>query len=137
MDVRNCSRCGKVFSYAGKPLCRRCLDLEEREFERVKAYLVEHPGSTIEEVHEDTEVSKDKILRFLREGRLIATEGLADVLRCEWCQRPIQTGYRCKKCAEGMQSQIRSVLPAEPQREAADSEDRMYTSNLIRDRRDR
>ena len=31
-DLRNCSKCGRLFGYMGKPICSYCAEEEEDEF---------------------------------------------------------------------------------------------------------
>ncbi len=100
MDVRNCPRCGSIFLYCGLRLCENCRKIEEEEFEKVKAYLQKNPGTTVEKVAEDTGVSLQQIMSFIRNGRLSEeTKNFSgDVLFCERCQKPISEGKMCLEC---------------------------------------
>ncbi len=51
MDLRNCPRCGKLFTYVGHKYCPTCEVELEKIFEQVRAYVKEHPGSTVPEVN--------------------------------------------------------------------------------------
>ncbi len=99
MDVRICKGCKKMFQYvAGPQLCPRCRQLEEEMFQRVKEYLRENPGESMNIVSEETEVPVVLIEKFLREGRLeIASNSLIS-LSCEICGRKITTGRFCHTC---------------------------------------
>jgi len=102
MDLRNCPRCGKIFAYDGKnKICNVCKNSEENEFQKVKDFLWDNPNATIEEVHNATEVERDLIIKFVREGRLVA-EGLSFdfMIECERCGTPISSGRYCDKCQE-------------------------------------
>lgn len=110
MDVRNCSRCGKVFGYiGGPPLCPSCKQKDEEDYKKVKQYLQENPGATMKEVSEACEVSIEKITRYLREGRLEIREGSNIVLECEVCGKSIKTGRFCEVCSRQLGREISSV----------------------------
>lgn len=100
MKLRNCVKCGKLFSpQTGEKVCPVCRKEEENEFEKVKNYLWDNPHATIEEVHEETEVEKDTIMKFVKDERLVS-EGI-DVdweHECERCGKPISHGRFCASC---------------------------------------
>ncbi len=100
MDVRNCPRCGSIFLYCGFRLCENCKKIEDEEFETVKAYLKDNPGTTVEKVAADTGVSRQQILFFIRSGRLSeeAKSLSGNVLFCERCEKPISQGKLCLTC---------------------------------------
>lgn len=107
LELRNCPVCGKVFVYVTRNLCPECAAKEEEEFRKVKEYLYEVPGATMEEISEKTGVPPKKILEFLREGRLILKkENVNMILRCEMCGAPILTGRLCDKCANEMKKKF-------------------------------
>lgn len=98
-EIRNCPRCGKIFTYINRPICHSCLENEENEFKVVKDYIYDNPGATISEVSQETEVSVEKIMRFLREERLeISSENSNLLLECERCGRAISSGRFCDNC---------------------------------------
>ncbi len=102
MNLKNCPQCGKLFAADGShkicPVCRRD---EEGDFNKVKEYLWDNPHATIEEVHEDTGVERETIIKFVREDRLIA-EGieLDLILECERCGAAISHGRFCENCQQ-------------------------------------
>ncbi|NPV27626.1 MAG: hypothetical protein HPY81_09370 [Firmicutes bacterium] len=110
MDLRNCPECGRLFAFVGQNLCPACLEEEEKEFELVREYVREHRNPTITEVSEATGVGADKIIRFLKDGRLIAkgliTEG---VLECESCGCPISAGRLCEACRDELTRNIKRL----------------------------
>lgn len=111
MNLRNCSQCGKLFVYVNRNICPDCLGKEEEMFEEVRKYLRDNPGSRIKEVSEATEVPEDKIIRFLREGRIIS-DNLDAGLFCETCGKPISSGYTCKECKEKLRKGLQSIAGA-------------------------
>lgn len=100
MDLRNCPKCGKLFAYNGtNKLCPVCRDTEEEKYQKVKDYLWDHPHATIEQVHKDTGVERELIIKFVRDGRLIS-EGIDFdfMIECERCGTPIASGRFCESC---------------------------------------
>lgn len=109
MDIRNCKRCGKLFSSTGSPVCNNCTRQDQEDFDKVRDFLFDHPNSTILEIAKATEVDGKTISRFLKEGRLksdliLFTE--EDALTCEKCGTPISSGRFCQKCVETMKAEF-------------------------------
>lgn len=127
-DLRNCRRCGKLFVYTGSPLCRQCIEKDEEIFIRVKEYIERNPKCTTMEVAEALDVPVEKILQFLREGKLeLSKENTNMLLDCERCGRPIYTGRYCKECAETMEQEFRKGSRT-AQRPQGREPSRMYTA---------
>lgn len=109
-NLRNCSRCGRVFPYMGRNICPRCLEKEEDEYQVVRRYVRDNPGAGVIEVVEETGVEEDKILQFLRDGRLQA-KGLTASLHCERCGQSINSGRFCESCINEVNAEIQGHLP--------------------------
>jgi len=120
MNIRNCSRCGKIYNYDGFRICPTCRREEEADFQKVKEHLYRYPGANIQEVHEVTGVETNKIIEFLREGRLEVGDESNLLLACESCGASIKTGRFCDKCASNLQKELGQVVgkskPKEPQK---------------------
>jgi len=93
----------------GSKLCARCLDNDEEDFKVVREYVYDNPGANIPEVAENTGVAEEKILKFLRQGKLILKDELSMVLDCERCGKPIKTGRFCEACSLEMSRDLRSA----------------------------
>jgi flagellar operon protein (TIGR03826 family) len=104
MELKKCPRCGKLFAYSALPICDACLQKEEADFVKVRDYLREYPNSGLKETCEDTEVSENLIIKFLKEGRLISTNAFIGVLSCERCGKHINSGRFCEKCIVELKS---------------------------------
>jgi flagellar operon protein (TIGR03826 family) len=127
-DLRNCRRCGKLFVYTGIPLCIRCIEEDEEIFNQVKEYIENHPKCTTIEVAEALDVPAEKILQFLREGKLeLDNSNTNMVLDCERCGRPIFTGRYCSECAVSMEKQFKKDLRM-ASTQSDREEGRMYTA---------
>ena len=126
MELRNCPACGRVYAHTGRPLCPDCVAAEEEEFKKVSDYLRDYRSSSLARTSEATGVRESKILRFLREGRLMGADGAVFGLLCEKCGEPVTSGRWCPKCASGMSRQIESAIV--PRR--GDGRERMHYSGL-------
>ena len=76
--LRNCNNCGKVHTLPTK-MCEECREREKKLYRKVKDYLWDNPNSTVDEIHEGTGVSREKIIQFVREGRFVVAEGNIDI----------------------------------------------------------
>lgn len=110
MDVRNCSRCGQIYSYDGFKICLKCRRKDEEDFKSIKKYIDLNPGAAISEVSEETEVDTKKIIEFLRQGRLEIKDENNLLLPCEKCGEPIKTGRFCEKCTAEMQREFKRSI---------------------------
>lgn len=124
MELANCRRCGKLFRSVGVRICPDCLELEEEEFQKVKAYLREHPEARILEVSEATGVSAAQILEFVRRGKLIAHSPDSDLaVECTVCGTRIVSGRLCRRCQADLSA-----------RQQGDPEQRLVGKVYLRDR---
>lgn len=118
MEVRNCSTCGKIFNAVmDVRRCPECRKGDEVKFRMIREYLYDNPGASIEEVSEHLDIDRNKILHFLREGRL-ETVGEQMVISCENCGALIHSGKYCEKCSRDMAMDMKSVAKV-PQKESS------------------
>lgn len=108
-NLKNCPECGRLFAYVGVNLCPRCIEEEEEQYQIVRRYVRDNIGANIWEVSEETGVEEERILRFLRDGRL-QSKGLEMVLHCERCGKSIQSGRYCEQCILEMDSTLKGAL---------------------------
>ncbi len=110
MEMKNCRRCGKIFSYNGNHICTECVEKEEEEFKIVKEYIYDHPKCSVTEVSEATGVTAKTIMNFLRQDRLEAVEGMSNLLTCEKCGVPIKSGRYCESCVDKLKKETSKLL---------------------------
>lgn len=108
-DVRNCRRCGRLFTFlGGAPICQDCKQADEEDFKKIKEYLYRNPGASMSQVSSELEISVEKIKHFLKEGRLeITSEDGNMVLECEKCGKAIKSGRFCDECERGLASEVK------------------------------
>lgn len=109
MEVKNCKSCGHLFNYiGGDRLCPTCMKKLEEVYAKVKEYIYDNPGATINEVSEVNEVSVNQIKKWVREERLTFSEDSPVGLACESCGKIIKTGRFCKECKLKVANEIES-----------------------------
>jgi flagellar operon protein (TIGR03826 family) len=110
-EVRNCRRCGKVYTYlGGAPLCYDCKKEDEEDFKRTKEYLYKNPGANLTQVSEELGISVEKIRRFLKEGRLEIVDEQGNMfLECENCGKSIRSGRFCDECERLIAQNMKTV----------------------------
>ncbi len=110
MDVRNCPRCGKVFTYLTSPVCPACEKKEEDVFQSIKKYIEEHPLALLAEIADELKVPPKRILSYIKEGRLQVSSGLRSEIACESCGKHISSGRYCESCLVRMSSDINDLF---------------------------
>ena len=111
MNLRNCSRCGKMFNYiGGQPICENCKKAIEEDFQNVKQYIVDNPRAGLKEISEECKVTTKQIQQWIREERLMFTSDSPIQLQCENCGEKIQTGRFCAKCRATMANTLNDTF---------------------------
>ena len=92
MEMRNCPQCGRVFAYLRTNLCPACVQKDEDEFRKVRNYIAKNPGADIITVSKETGVSEERIIRYLKEGRIYNTNPLSKLRLSVNCAARDNTG---------------------------------------------
>ncbi len=99
MDVMNCRNCGRLFNrLSSERVCPACRQALEEKFQQVKMYLRENPNSSVDDVSRENDVSVKQIKQWVREERLIFSDGSVEGITCESCGKVIHTGRFCDAC---------------------------------------
>lgn len=110
MNVSNCRGCGRLFNaISNEQLCPECRKKLEDKFQGVKAYLEEHPNSSLEEVSRENEVSVKQLKQWVREERLSFSEASVVGIDCENCGKLIRTGRYCDACKSKIATNLMSA----------------------------
>lgn len=64
MNIKNCKKCGKIYSYDGFDNCYTCRNEENDMYQKVREYIYDNSNADINKVSQATEVPKKKILDF-------------------------------------------------------------------------
>ena len=114
MNAENCPRCGRLFRKIVSPVCPMCEKEEEEKFQELRLYLEDNPRASISECSEATDVPAKRILRYIREGRLVVPEGMAGLLKCAKCGKDILGGTYCGSCSKKMAQNLANSLVGNP-----------------------
>ncbi len=134
-ELRNCPSCGKVFVKINRNLCPACIDKEEQDFEEVRKFLKEYPGASVPEISQVTGVDEDKILKWIREGRIDASYRVAAAVTCRRCGASISLGNLCSRCAQELASQIKSISRSRPvAQEPEEPKESKFSGMFVADR---
>lgn len=130
MEITNCKNCKRLFNYmTGPKLCPECLKELEEKFQEVKNYLNAHPGTNIDQVSKETEVSVKQIKEWIREERLVLSSELGGEICCEQCGKPIRSGRYCDSCRNAMANNLMSAIKKPerpmPEKDTSDHRNRM------------
>ncbi len=99
-EVRNCRKCKRIIMWSmGPQLCEDCKKLEEEEFNKVRKFVRDFPGASVQEVSDATEVSQATIHKYLKDGRLEVAENSPISINCENCGARIRSGRFCNTCS--------------------------------------
>lgn len=110
MDVINCRGCGRLFnSLTRVRLCPNCQAQLEEKFQQVKQYINDNPGSTIESVSKECDVTAKQIKQWLREERLTFSENSVHGIECEQCGKMIRSGRFCEACKTKLQTEFKNA----------------------------
>jgi len=136
VELKNCKQCGKLFLYNGsQSVCPECFAKDEQEFETVKNYLWDHPKASLPQVVEGTGVKEEKILKYLREGRISLADGTEIGLECEFCGAKISYGKICAKCAKALETGIQKAGNKEEKMSDLGKAGKMFTEEMLKGRR--
>jgi uncharacterized protein YlaI len=117
-----------MFNYMqGPQICPACQERVEEKFQQVKAYIIDNPGVTAEQVSEDNDVSIKQIKQWIREERLVFSSDSPISIECEKCGKPIKTGRFCPECRQRLANSLTDSVkpekaPVEPKKQGKDRE---------------
>lgn len=118
MELKNCPKCGKMFTYMGTHrVCDNCVKKEEEKYLELKAYINDNPEQNLAQVAKATGVPTRKIMNYIQEGRIIlaSNNAIASEMSCTNCGKSITAGKFCDSCAKKMSQNMSAVLPTQEQ----------------------
>lgn len=132
-----CRRCGAIMMKLSRDICQKCFMDEEEDFNKVKDYLRDHPGSSMKEVGCATGVAESLIEKFVSSGRL-ERMGVVVEHTCQTCHKQISSGIICPECKKDLKMHLqqlkeevsRRLEPPKPKRD--DSSDGGFHSGKSR-----
>lgn len=107
MSITSCKRCGRLYNKTTSDICPDCVRQEEVTFNEIKLFLRTHENAGVDDVVEALGVDEELVIKFLREGRLIASKKMT--YPCAECGKPIQTGKFCPECLEKIVNTVNDI----------------------------
>lgn len=111
-ELANCPVCDTLFVQTQfRSVCDKCHKEEEKKYEAVYAFLRkrENRKALLDEVVEGTGVSKDLILKFIRNGRIQLSSFPNLGYPCEKCGTLIRNDRLCGSCGNDIKKQLHQV----------------------------
>ena len=109
MNLKNCPACGKMYVQNSFGICESCKAKEEDGFNAIRDYIENNSNCTLGELSMATGVSIRKIMGYIREGRLLASDGMAGEITCKACGVPVIKGNFCDDCAVKLNKGIKGL----------------------------
>ncbi len=110
--IQTCPRCQKVHVSQGS-LCLACRQKEDDQFALVAEYVQNNPHVQAKEVAEETGVDVSSVMKWIKEGRLIAHFRYT----CERCGKTISSGRYCPECVVELQHDLNRLKDSLTKRE--------------------
>ena len=123
MDMKNCSRCGKLYATSNPSLCPDCVDKDQVDFRKVRDFVKENPEVSIEVICEATGVDEIKILEYIRQGHLVSADLRGPAIECVKCGKSISKGRYCVLCQQEIQKSFGSGKSG-PQKKSQDDKEK-------------
>jgi len=109
-EVTDCPRCGALYTKnAFRDVCPKCSRSEEELYQAAYTFLRkrENRAATMERIVEVTGASEEMIYKWVKKGRLQATQFPNLGYPCDRCGAIIQSGKMCSKCIGELESDLR------------------------------
>ena len=120
-------------------VCQSCQREEEESFEKVSAYVREHPGIPLNAVAAELELSFEILMKYVREGRLqVRGADGTSINYCEKCGKVLTTqdahegGRFCRACEGGLSAALESTRKDLAEKLAANTNHSAFLMNSKR-----
>ena len=123
LNIRNCARCKRIFiPVSNEKICSDCraedLELEER----VKAYVRDNPGITVNQLIEGSGAPRSLVWRMIQQGQF-ENSGLKDAkYPCGNCGKIITRGTYCSECMSKLKENAQKFAVAMNKKRKAQEE---------------
>ncbi|MBQ6297559.1 MAG: flagellar protein [Selenomonadaceae bacterium] len=99
LNIRNCARCKRIFIPVGnEKICPDCRAEDIELEERVKSYVRDHPGITVNQLIEGSGAPRNLVWRMIQQGQF-ENSSLKDAkYPCGNCGKIITRGTYCSEC---------------------------------------
>jgi len=111
-ELANCPKCNGLFVQTQlRTVCDICFKEEEKAYETVYQFLRkrENRKAELDVVVEATGVSKELILKFIRQGRIMLSNFPNLGYPCEKCGKTIREERLCNDCKNDIHKQLNQI----------------------------
>lgn len=111
-ELANCPKCNSLFVQTQlRTVCDTCFKEEENAYETVYQFLRkrENRKAELDVVVEATGVSKELILKFIRQGRIMLSNFPNLAYPCEKCGKTIREERLCNDCKNDIHKQLNQI----------------------------
>jgi len=111
-ELANCPKCNGLFVQTQlRTVCDKCFKEEENAYETVYQFLRkrENRKAELDVVVEATGVSKELILKFIRQGRIMLSNFPNLGYPCEKCGKTIREERLCNDCKNDIHKQLNQI----------------------------
>ena len=111
-ELANCPKCNSLFVHTQlRTVCDKCFKEEEKDYETVYQFLRkrENRKAELDVVVEATGVSKELILKFIRQGRIMLSNFPNLGYPCEKCGKTIREERLCNDCKNDIHKQLNQI----------------------------
>lgn len=112
MELKNCKECGNLFqSLSDETRCYRCKDKEEQLLREISRFIRRNKNrvESIEVILENFDVTKEQILKWVREKRLLQTNFKMLNFNCKLCKKIIRYDGLCEECSNGLKNDLKTL----------------------------
>ena len=112
--LKNCAKCGKLYSpMQNEKLCRDCRIKEEEKEREVLQYVRDNPGVTMREAANAVGVAEKFVRQMAMQGMFVnLTSSENFFYPCVKCGRPINRGTYCVDCLKDLRQETKKVAEA-------------------------
>lgn len=132
LNIRNCVKCRKIFAPTNnEKICPDCRAKEIELEERVKAYVRDHRGITVNQLIEGSGVPAKLVWRMIQQG-LFENAGLVDAeYPCANCGKPISKDVYCSECAGKLKENAQKFVAAlNSKQRAAEKKSKTFSDSM-------
>ena len=115
-QLDNCLNCGQVYIKNNfRDVCMDCYKQEEEHFQKVYKFMRQRQNrtATMEQVVDETGVSEELIVKFIRKGRIHLAQFPNLGYPCDRCGTLIREEKLCVSCKKDIHTQLTEVVREE------------------------
>ncbi|MBD3878457.1 MAG: hypothetical protein SR1Q5_02050 [Quinella sp. 1Q5] len=132
LNIRNCARCKKIFvPTSGEKICPECRAADLEMEERVKAYVRDHPGITVNELIEGSGAPPKLVWRMIQQGQF-ENSGLKNAsYPCANCGKLITRDVYCSECLGKLKQNAQKFAKAmDSKRRTAEKKSQTFSDSM-------